>query len=65
MLTEEQAKEIADHTIARARSGMRVVIGDSTTKQYDRADLMAGYIHRAVIHALRQTGHLPKEKPNE
>jgi hypothetical protein len=43
-LSEADTKDFANHVIAGARGGMRVVIGDRTSAQYDRADQMAGYI---------------------
>jgi hypothetical protein len=60
-LTSEQVDEIAQHVLARARSGMRVAIGDSTPKQYDRADQMAGYIISAVKYALVKLGYAKEE----
>jgi hypothetical protein len=56
-LSEEAVKDFANHVIAGARGGMRVVIGDRTSAQYDRADQMAGYIATAVRRALTKLGY--------
>lgn len=56
-LSEVDTREFVTHITAGARGGMRVVIGDSTPAQYDRADRMAGYIATAVRRALTALGY--------
>jgi hypothetical protein len=50
------AEAIARTTVAKARGGMRVVIGDRTPRHYDKADQMAGYIKSAVLSSLAEMG---------
>lgn len=61
MLTKEQVDAIAKQVVADCNGGMRVVIGDRTPRQYDKADTMAGYINNAVKRALYKTGHTDKD----
>jgi hypothetical protein len=57
ILSKEEVEQIAKQVVAESRSGMRVVIGDSTPRQYDRADQMAGYILNAVKRSLHKLGY--------
>lgn len=61
-LTVEQENELVGHVVALSRSTIRVVVGDSTPRQYDRADAMADGIARAVRGALVRTGLRPEEE---
>jgi len=62
LLSEEDVDAIAATVIARVNGTMRVVIGDRTPKQYDRADRMAEGIDRAVRLALAEVGiYEPKD----
>jgi len=56
MLTKEQIEEIVQGTLNHARPGMRIVIGDASPRQYDKADQMANYIALAVRRALADAG---------
>ena len=56
LLSREDVEAIAQTVVAHSRPGMRVAIGDSTPKQYDRADHMAGAIRRAVYTAMGEIG---------
>ena len=56
VLDKEDVEAIALTVVAHSRPGMRVAIGDSTPKQYDRADHMAEAIKRAVYTALAEIG---------
>src|SRR3954447_25745347 len=47
-LNDIAVMEFVGYVVDGARGGMRVVIGDSTPQQYDRADQMAEYIGNAV-----------------
>jgi len=60
-LDDKAVENLVAHVLAGARGGMRVVIGDSTPKQYDRADQMAGYIAIAVRRALAKLGYIKEE----
>lgn len=62
MLDKEDVDAIALTTVARCRSTMRVVIGDNTPRQYDRADTMASAIDRAVRYALAECGVYEEEE---
>ncbi len=64
-LSEEAIKEFENHVVAGAQGGMRVVIGDRTPRQYDRADQMAGYIATATRRALTKLGYIKEEKADE
>ena len=57
-LSEEVVKALCRQVVAEAQSGMRVVIGDRTPRQYDRADQMATYISLAVERALTKLGYV-------
>src|SRR3954467_6290971 len=63
-MSEDDVRNLVSHVIAGARGGMRVVIGDSTPRQYDRADEMASYIAAAVQRALTKLGYV-KEATGE
>jgi hypothetical protein len=56
LFTEEDIEAIATTVVARSRGAMRDAIGDRTTRQYDRADIMAAGIKNAVISALNEIG---------
>jgi hypothetical protein len=60
-LPEIAVLELIAQVLANVRGGMRVVIGDRTPQQYDRADAMAGYITVAVRRALTKLDYI-KEK---
>jgi hypothetical protein len=60
-LSETEIRNLIAHVIAGARGGMRVVIGDRTPAQYDRADQMAEYIGLAVRRALTKLGYVKEE----
>lgn len=57
-LPEIAVLELISHILANVRGGMRVVIGDKTPQQYDRADAMAGYITVAVRRALTKLDYI-------
>jgi hypothetical protein len=63
-MSETEIRNLIAHVLAGTRGGMRVVIGDSTPKQYDRADQMAGYIAEGVRRALTKLGYI-KEATSE
>jgi hypothetical protein len=60
-LDEESVKNLIAGVLNAVRPGMRVVIGDRTTAQYDKADKMAEYITSAVRYALTQQRYLRDE----
>jgi hypothetical protein len=60
-MADADVENLVQHVIAGARSGMRVVIGDRTPAQYDRADQMAGYIASAVRRAMTKLGYIRGE----
>jgi hypothetical protein len=60
-LPEIAVLELISHVLANVRGGMRVVIGDKTPQQYDRADAMAGYITVAVRRALTKLDYIKEE----
>src|SRR4051812_22443662 len=64
-LSEQDIKGFINHVVVGAGGGMRVVIGDRTTKQYDRADQMAGYIAAAVRRALTKLGYIKEAGEQE
>ena len=55
-LSKEDVEAVALTTVAKCKPTMRRVIGDVTTKQYDRADEMAVGIKNAVYMALAEIG---------
>jgi hypothetical protein len=63
-MSETETRNLIAHVIAGTRGGMRVVIGDRTSAQYDRADQMAEYIGLAVRRALTKLGYV-KEATGE
>jgi len=63
MLEKNDVDAICQTVVARCKPTMRVVIGDRTPKQYDRADEMAIAIDNAVRFALVEIGiYEPEEK---
>jgi hypothetical protein len=57
-MSDIDVENLVQHVLAGTRGGMRVVIGDRTPKQYDRADQMAGYIASGVRRALTKLGYI-------
>lgn len=64
VLDSADVKAIAQTVVARCRPTMAKVIGDRTTKQYDRADEMAVGIERAVKYALNEFGLSDEQEIN-
>lgn len=60
--TSQQVDVIAATVVGKARPGMRRVIGDTTTEQYDKADQMAQYIANAVRESLIRLGYAEENK---
>jgi hypothetical protein len=60
-LNRDEVEELVAHVVAGSRPTMRVAIGDSTPRQYDRADAMAGGIARATRAALLKVGLADEE----
>ena len=60
-MNEMAVENLVQHVLAGTRGGMRVVIGDRTPKQYDKADQMAGYIATGVRRALTKLGYIKEE----
>jgi hypothetical protein len=61
-LSQQAVNDLIAHVVAGANGGMRVVIGDRTPAQYDRADQMAGYIATAVQRALTKLGYIKEDE---
>ena len=64
-LKKADVDAIAQTVVAQCKPTMRVVIGDSTPKQHDRADIMARSIDRAVKIALIEIGLYEDKNNNE
>jgi len=64
VLDSDDVAAIALTVVARCKPTIRRVIGDVTTKQYDRADEMAMGIKNAVIIALGEVGLYDPEVVN-
>jgi hypothetical protein len=47
-ITSTETKQLIDRSLSRFRNTMRVVIGDSTPKQYDKADKLAEGFERVI-----------------
>lgn len=62
MLTKEDVDAIATTTVARCRPTMKIIIGDKSPRQYDRADTMAAAIDRAVRYAIAECGVYEEEE---
>ena len=61
-MADADVENLVQHVLAGARGGMRVVIGDRTPAQYDRADQMASYIASAVRRALHKLNYTKEQK---
>lgn len=60
-MKKDEAEGLANQVVSDCNGGMRVVIGDRTPAQYDKADRMAGYIKAGVLRALHRLGYTPED----